>query len=126
MNTFTYKFQIPENFSLKNYDFIFIGFEDKENTLLKRIDTKYTEDIFFETLDKECDKIIFLGYLDNDWDNVRIELEGSIHLYDKFKDLILPINDSNKNTEINATEFNEKVTVIFIDEGHEKELEKII
>lgn len=126
MNTFTYKFKIPENFSLKNYDFIFIGFEDKENALLKRIDTKYTDDFFFETLDKECDKIVFLGYLDNDWDNIRIELEGHLHLYDKFKDLILPIKDGCKNIEVPTSEFNEKVTVIFIDEGHEEELEKII
>lgn len=126
MNTFTYKLKIPEQFSLKNYDFIFIGFEDDQQNLIKRIETKYTKDDFYQTLDNKCHQIVFLGFLDGKWDDIRIELNGDTFLYNKFKDLILPKNVPYMNVEMGPEEFNKRVTVIFIDEGHEDELEKII
>jgi len=91
MNTFTYRFQIPKIYAEKNYDFIFIGFEDTNNNLIKRIDCKYTEEFIFTTLNCSCDHIIFLGYINGDWDEERVELKGSDYFVDLYKDLVLPI-----------------------------------
>lgn len=125
LNTFTYKFKIPNSFKQKNYDFIFIGFEDSDDNLIKRLDIPYNNDISYITLDKECKQIIFLGHIKGEWDDLRVELKGHDCLVNDFSDLVLPECDFNKNIPVPINELNSKITFVFIDETHENEIKKI-
>lgn len=123
--TYTYKIKIPEIFSKKKYDFIFIGYEINDE-LVRRNDIPYTNEFIYETFDGEIDKIVFLAYKDDNWDENRVEYIARDYIVKKYDDVVLPIYDKHKNIEINPHEFNEKITVVFIDEGHHEEIDKII
>lgn len=125
MTTYTYKVKIPTIFTQKKYDFIFIGYE-KSGELIRRKDIPYTEEFIYETFNEPIGEIVFLAYIDGDWEDTRITVQAKQHIVNKYDDLILPVYDTHQNIEVPVEEFNQRVTVVFIDEGHQEIIDKII
>lgn len=76
---FTYTVKIPEIFSRKEYDFIFIGYESV-GRLVKRKDIPYTSEPISTTFSEPISEIVFLGHIHGKWDTHRIELKAKDYL----------------------------------------------
>jgi len=76
---FTYTVKIPEIFSRKEYDFIFIGYESV-GRLVKRKDIPYTSEPISDTFSEPISEIVFLGHIHGKWDRHRIELKAKDYL----------------------------------------------
>ena len=125
---FTYTVKIPEIFSRKEYDFIFIGYES-DGRLVKRKDIPYTGEPISDTFSEPISEIVFLGHIHGKWDRHRIELKAKDYLEPETPHVHeqLPENPSVQNLNVfDSVKFNELVTCVFIDETHDKEIGIII
>lgn len=115
--------EIPDVFLEEDFQFVFFGFESESGDLQYREDkVELSKKIVFDFKSElEIEQLIIWGYKNNDWVGERYNIN--------FKDLKKVNNEKNitptnvlLNNNFNLSKFNEKVTCVFLDEGHASEL----